>query len=89
MLVEQLGLLLYKLFSSIFSLFDVPSVSADFSNSISQFVSYLGSASEFVKLVFPINMSPYFVIFLSIFSVEHGYSLVMWVLRKIPFIGIE
>lgn len=71
------------------SSFNVPPAPDDFLEAIPQFFTYLESAQSLVALVFPINLEPFLTITLIILAVEHGYPFIMWVLRKIPFLGIE
>lgn len=89
MIIEGLLDLVYKLLSALLNTFDVPPAPAEFIESIPQYFSYLESAKSLVALVFPVNLAAFLAITLVIMAVEHGYPFIMWVLRKIPFLGIE
>lgn len=89
MIIEALMNLVSKILSAVISQFNVPAAPADFANSIPQFFSYLEMSASLVSLVLPINLKPFLAITLIIIAVEHGYPLIMWILRKIPFLGIK
>lgn len=69
--------------------FNVPPAPDEFLNSIDSFFTYLQSATNLISLVLPVKIAPFFVVTGVIMVVEHGYPFLMWVLRKIPFLGIE
>ncbi len=89
----MLVLLLMNLFKAIFtgfiSTFDLPDVPDAFIEAFDSFLEFLVNGSFFYKLVFPIDLSPFFVVFLGIFTFGHGYDFIMWLLKKIPLLGIK
>ena len=89
MIIEVLLDLVYKLLSTLLTTFDVPPAPEEFLEAIPQYFSYLESAKSLVALVLPVNLAAFLAVTLVIMSVEHGYPFIMWVLRKIPFLGIE
>ena len=89
MIIESLLSLVFKLLGSVISSFNVPAAPEDFLSAIPQFFGYLESAKSLISLVFPINLQPFLTVTLVILAVEHGYPFIMWILRKIPFLGIE
>lgn len=89
MVIESLMSLVYKLLSVVISPVNIPGLDESAQSSISDFIGWLASAGGFFKLVLPINFTAYFVIFFALFAWDHLYPFIMWVLRKIPFLGIE
>lgn len=89
MIIEALLSLVYKLLSLFISPFNVPQAPEEFINSIPEYFELLESAHSLWSLFFPIKFAPFFAITAVIMVVEHGYPFIMWILRKIPFIGIE
>lgn len=89
MIIEGLLNLIYKLLFVVISAFNVPPAPEEFLDSIPQFFGYLDMAKSLVALVLPISLAPFTVITLIIMVVEHGYPFIMWILRKIPFLGIK
>ncbi len=89
MIVLALMNIFKQIFTSFLSVFDLPDVPAAFNEALDSFLEFLINGSFFFKLVFPINLVPFFYIFLSIFSFGHAYDLVMWILKKLPILGIK
>lgn len=89
MIIESLMSLVYKLLSVVISPVNIPGLDASSQASMTEFIGWLSSAAGFFKLVLPINFTAYFVIFFALFAWDHLYPFIMWVLRKIPFLGIE
>lgn len=89
MIIEGLLNLIYKLLNAVISQFNVPPAPPDFLDSIPDFFDYLESASNLISLVLPVKLQPFLAVTLVIMAVEHGYPAIMWVLRKIPFLGIQ
>ena len=89
MIIEALLSLVYKLLALLISSFNVPPAPEEFIEAIPQYFEYLESAQSLVALVFPVNLAAFLSVTLIILAVEHGYPFIMWVLRKIPFLGIE
>lgn len=74
----------------IISLLDFPAIPESFNNVIQQIFGYMESGMAFIDWICPLNLiQPCIDAFIVIYLVEHGYNLVMWVLKKIPMIGIE
>ena len=69
--------------------FNVPGAPDDLANALPQFLEYIEAGKSFFNLVLPINIRPFFLIFSAIFSVRHGYLLLMWILRKIPLLNMK
>ena len=78
--------LVKNLLGLLFSPIHIPAIPDELNESINSFFDYLDNASGLIGLFFPIDMTPFFVIF---FGLSHAYPFVMWILRKIPMLGIE
>lgn len=89
MIIEGLLEVIFKLLNAVISLFDVPQAPQEFLDAVPQFLDVLYLSESLMGLVFPIKIMPFLTVTLIIMSVEHGYPFIMWVLRKIPFLGIE
>lgn len=81
--------LVKNLLGLLFSPIHIPVIPDELNESINSFFGYLDNAAGLIGLFFPIDMTPFFVIFFGIFALSHAYPLVMWILRKIPMLGIE
>lgn len=89
MIIEGLLELIFKLLNAVISLFNVPQAPDDFLNAVPKFLEILSLSETLIGFVFPIKIMPFLTLTLIIMAVEHGYPFIMWVLRKIPFLGIE
>lgn len=89
MIIELLMNLVKSIISLVLSPFNIPGIPDDISSSVETFFGYFDTCASFIALVFPINLVPFFAIFIAIYSWDNIYPMVMWILRKIPFLGIE
>lgn len=89
MIISGLLNAIYNLLNSILSGLDIPSIPQETSQAFLSFAKLLSNAYPLVNFVFPIDLTPYFVIFFAIFGFAHLYPVIMWILRKIPMLGIE
>ena len=89
LIIEGLLNAIYNILSSLFSGLDIPGLPDETSQAILEFYNYLEFADGLINLVFPIDLGIYFTIFFALFGFEHLYPVIMWILRKIPMLGIE
>ena len=89
LIVEGLLNGIYNILNGILSGLNIPSIPPEMDAALSEFWGYLYYARNFVALVLPINFNPYFVIYFAILAFKYGYPIIMWILRKIPMLGIE
>lgn len=69
----------------IFSWLEVPDLPAEITNGISDFFGLLQYGAGFIGFFLPARLVfPLFGMFSAIFAVDHGYPLIMWIVRKIP-----
>lgn len=89
MIIEGLLNIIFSILSLIITQFNVPPAPDEFINAIPDFINVLKLGETLISLVLPINLAPFVVVTGVIMVVEHGYPFIMWVLRKIPFLGIN
>lgn len=89
MILEGLMKMMFSFFSFILKPIHIPSAPEDIATSMPKFLEYLEYGVSFFNLVIPVNILPFFVVFLVMFSWNKLYPVIMWVLKKIPFLGIE
>lgn len=90
MLIEGLLDLIYNLFDLLFTPINLPSLPESVSEIIETFCEYI---SDGLALIANWTHLPYLLtLFTIIAAVDVGillYKLIMWVLRKIPMLGIK
>lgn len=89
MIIELMLQLIYIVLNNVLSLINVPSMPDDYSMMLSEFLKILDSGANFFSLVFPINITPFFVIVIVLVSVEKVVPFIVWIIRKIPLAGIS
>lgn len=78
------------LLSPIFNVLNFPVVPVELVQIIDQVFAYMKAGMGILNFFCPLSIiKPALVVFLAVYLVYHGYGLVMWILRKIPFIGVE
>lgn len=89
MIVSALMSLVYFLISKMLSPIHIPAAPEEFFAGLLKIVDFLESGKPFFNLVFPINMSVFFNMFIAIWGFQHVYNLAMWIIKKIPLLGIK
>ncbi len=89
MIIEALLNGIYNILDGILSNLSIPDIPVEMEDSIVEFLGYLSYAENLIAFVLPINLNPYFTIFFAIFGFTYGYPVIMWILRKIPMLGIQ
>lgn len=89
MIVYAITSLIFTFINVIFGLFQLPGLPDEAAAYMEQFLDVIGNASGFFNLVFPINVLPFIGLCVSITVAHHIYALAMWVLRKIPLLGLD
>lgn len=93
MIIELLLMVLDALFSFIFNLVSIPTI-----DGLSEFLSsvistFFGFVNNSLGLLFIFIRPSTFVLALTtavaLINLEHIWNFVMWVLKKIPFLGIK
>lgn len=90
MIVESVMNLFSSAIMLIFAWINIPDAPAELSQAVDQLIVYMKSGMGFLYIIFDMNfvktMLPFVLI---VANFEEVYKLVMFVLRKIPFLGIE
>lgn len=91
MIIESLLNAIFSLFDTVFSVINIPSMPDGMPEQITNFLADLLSyASSLISLFIPWSqVRVFFPILIVILASEEIYKLVMWVLRKIPMLGIS
>lgn len=89
MIIEALLNGIYNILNSVLSNLNIPSMPSEMDTALSEYLGYFYYAKNLIGLFLPINLTPYFTIFFAIFGFKYGYPVIMWILRKIPMLGIE
>ena len=57
---------------------------------VSQVLGYMEDGLSIVNFFCPLNLvRPCILTVIAVYAVVNGYHLVMWVIKKIPFTGVE
>lgn len=90
MIVNLIKKLLTFVTDTIFSAIDIPIIPAALVDIVQDIFGYLKDGMGIINFFLPLDrIAPAIDFFILIYAVVHGYKLVMWVLRKIPMLGIE
>lgn len=66
-----------------------PAVPAELQSIIDQLFGYMADGMGILNFFCPLSMiRPALAVLVAVWAVEHGYHIVMWVLRKLPFVGV-
>ena len=90
MIIESLLNLFSAALKLIFGWINLPALPADVETVINQLFTYMEAGIGFVFLFFNMSLVKLMIPFvLVVANFDKAYKLVMYVLRKIPFLGIE
>lgn len=75
--------------SPILDVLNFPAVPAELKSIIDQLFDYMADGMGILNFFCPLSMiRPALAVLVAVWAVEHGYHIVMWVLRKLPFVGV-
>ncbi len=90
MIIESLLNLFASALKLIFGWITLPSVPGQIDAIIEQFFTYMRSGIGFLYLFFDMDLVKLLLpLLLAVINFDKVYKLVMFVIRKIPFLGIE
>lgn len=91
MIVTSLLNVIYRILSAILSPFHVPGFDPDSLDNVSYVIDLIFESCEsFIGLFLPWGLIiTALKIVLIVIGLVEGYKLVMWILRKIPMLGIQ
>ena len=85
-LIQKLAHLCLK---PLIALFDFPIVPAELTTLVNKLFEYIQAGTGILNFFVPFDViRPAIDVFLAVWAVEHAYQLVLWVLRKVPILGI-
>lgn len=90
MIIEGLLNVLYNVFSALTSAIDIPAMPADVSSYINTFTSYIKTGLQILAVYTPLQYM--LTLFGIVIAIELGlkiYHFVMWVIKKIPMLGVS
>lgn len=90
MIIELITKLLSFVTDKIFSVIDFPIVPSGLINAVNTMFDYIEEGIGIINFFCPLDkISPAIDLFLAVWAVIHIYDIVMWILRKIPVLGID
>lgn len=90
MIVNLIKKLLTFVTDTIFSVIDFPVVPDGLVNAVDTLFMYMEQGMGIVNFFCPLDaISPAIDLFVAVWAIINVYDIVMWVLRKIPMLGIE
>ncbi len=85
MIVEFLLNALQSLLTNLFSFINIPMFSEEVVGYLYDFLDILDHAKAFISFFIPPAVfNTLFPVFSAMFIINHGYPLIMWIVRKIP-----
>lgn len=88
-MMKLLKKLLNLILSPLINLIDLPVIPEELVMIVNQTFEYMRAGVGFFNLICPLELiQPAINIFLAVYIFEHGYYIVMWVVKKIPMLGI-
>lgn len=86
-LIQKLAHLCLK---PLIALFDFPVVPAELTTLVNKLFEYIRAGTGILNFFVPFDViRPAIDVFLAVWAVVHAYQLVLWVLRKVPILGIK
>lgn len=90
MIIELIKKLLTFVTDTIFSVIDLPAVPPGLASAVDTMFMYMRQGMGIINFFCPLEaISPAIDLFIAVWAIIHVYDIVMWVLRKIPMLGIE
>lgn len=90
MIIELIKKLLTFVTDTIFSVIDLPIVPQGLVNAVNFVMGHMSQGMSIINFFCPLSaISPAIDLFIAVWTVEHSYRLIMWVLRKIPMLNVK
>lgn len=90
MLFETILNALKGLLQTLLGWINIPSAGEEFTNGISYFTTMLETGQSMIDLFIPWSLVKFGLpLLIVVVNFERLYNLIMWILRKIPMLGIE
>ena len=90
MIIKLLADLVYNLLNLLLSGISFPQVPEEISLVVDQFLEIVQSSMGFVWLIFPRDLCLVLIpVLVAMHMAHYVVKLIMWILRKIPFLGFK
>ncbi|MBQ7903540.1 MAG: hypothetical protein IJ362_07405 [Oscillospiraceae bacterium] len=90
MIIDLIKKILSFVTDTIFSVIDLPVVPDGLVSAVNMVLGYMQQGMGIINFFCPLSaISPAIDLFIAVWTVEHSYRLVMWVLQKIPMLNIQ
>lgn len=90
MIISLIKKLLTFVTDTLFSVIDLPVVPPGLVNAVNMIFGYMADGMSILNFFCPLSaISPAIDLFIAVWTIEHSYRLVMWVLQKIPMLNIK
>lgn len=90
MIIESLLNLFYKLFELVFGWINIPGVGEEFDDALAFFDDLLNAGKSLIDLFLPWDIVRFGLpIIIILLNFEHIYHFIMWIVKKIPMLGIK
>ncbi len=90
MIIGLIKKLLSFVLDTIFSVVDIPIVPPELVEAVNFVFGYMRDGMSIVNFFLPLDaIAPGIDLIIVLFTVEHGYRLVMWILQKIPMLNVK
>lgn len=90
MIIKGLFELVYTLLSTVLAPFSIPSFPSGIQSILDSVVSYLTSAVGLLCIfVRPTTLHLLIPAVIIVINMEHIWDAIIWILKKLPFVGIE
>ena len=77
------------IFSPILDVLNFPAIPSELQTIIDTLFQYMIEGMGIFNFFCPLAMiRPALAVLVAVWTVEHGYHVLMWVLRKLPFVGV-
>ena len=90
MIIEMIMSAVSVVLKLLFGWISLPAASPEISSMFDTFLDYVRSGFSFLSFFLPMDLVGALVsLFLLVFAFEHGYFIVMWIIKKIPVLNIK
>lgn len=90
MIIELIMSAVSAVLKLLFAWINLPAASPEISAAFADFLTYVESGVSFLAYFLPMDLVKVMIsVFLLVFAFEHGYWIVMWIIKKIPALGIK
>lgn len=90
MFIETIFNAFKTLLQTLLGWINIPSAGEEFTNGISYFSTMLNTGQDLIDLFIPWSLVKFGLpLLIVVVNFERIYNFIMWILRKIPMLGIE